>query len=167
MFTETTIQAESKAEFYHILETQLDHLLMDEPNDIANLSNMSSLLGLFLKDINWVGFYLWYEKENMLILGPFQGKPACIRIPSGKGVCGEAVAGKKTMLVDDVLAFPGHIACDPVSRSEIVIPILDGNHVIGVLDIDSPIPNRFDADDRMGLEKLVNVLKKHTVFSTR
>ncbi|WAH39235.1 GAF domain-containing protein [Alicyclobacillus dauci] len=158
------MEANNKKEFYRALHSQLEHLLEGEPNAIANLSNMSSLLGLYLKDINWVGFYLWSESDNQLILGPFQGKPACIRIPFGKGVCGAAARDRRTTVVEDVFAFPGHIACDPASRSEIVVPIVIEGRLIGVLDIDSPVQARFDAEDQAGLEELVSVLVRHTSF---
>jgi GAF domain-containing protein len=125
---------------------------------LPNLSNTSALLNMALNDINWVGFYL--IQENELLLGPFQGKPACIHIPIGKGVCGTAVSEGKTMLIPDVHAFPGHIACDSASRSEIVIPLRNGDCIVGVLDIDSPTPQRFDEADQEGLEKLVRILEK-------
>lgn len=138
---------------YEVVLEQLKALIEDEPDIIANLSNASALLNHFLDDINWVGFYLW--KENELVLGPFQGLPACIRIPYGKGVCGTAVAEKKTILVPNVNEFPGHIVCDANSKSEIVIPIISNGTVRGVLDIDSPIYNRFDEIDQYYLEKFV------------
>lgn len=144
---------------YEQLSKQLDALLEGENNLIANLSNASALLNTFLKEINWVGFYLMNEGE--LVLGPFQGLPACVRIPVGRGVCGTTVAKEKTMVVDDVHAFPGHIACDAASKSEIVIPLIKNGVVIGVLDIDSPVEARFTAEDKDGLEKFVDVLLKH------
>ena len=116
-------------------------------------------LNQFLDNINWVGFYLM--KEGELVLGPFQGLPACFRIPVGRGVCGTAVADKQTMVVEDVHAFPGHIACDAASNSEIVIPLIKNDEVIGVLDIDSPIKARFSEEDRKGLELFVTTLMKH------
>lgn len=146
-------------EQYHQLSKQLDALLEGENNLIANLSNASALLNTFLKDINWVGFYLMNEGE--LVLGPFQGLPACVRIPVGRGVCGTTVAKEQTMVVDDVHAFPGHIACDAASKSEIVIPLIKNGVVLGVLDIDSPIEARFTSEDKDGLEKFVDVLLKH------
>lgn len=115
---------------------QLHALLDGETDVIANLSNASALLNSFLTDVNWVGFYIW--KEEQLVLGPFQGLPACIRIPNGRGVCGTAIKERKTQLVPDVQAFPGHIACDSASRSEIVVPIIVQGKPFGVLDIDSP-----------------------------
>ncbi len=146
-------------EQYTSISKQLDALLAGEADQIANLSNAAALLNTFLTDINWVGFYLM--KDGELVLGPFQGLPACVRIPVGRGVCGTAVAEKKTMLVADVHAFPGHIACDAASNSEIVIPLQKDNEVIGVLDIDSPLKNRFSAEDQAGLEQFVAVLMKH------
>lgn len=146
-------------EQYNQLSKQLDALLEGENNLIANLSNASALLNTFLKEINWVGFYLMDEGE--LVLGPFQGLPACVRIPVGRGVCGTTVAKEQTMVVDDVHAFPGHIACDAASKSEIVIPLTKNGVVLGVLDIDSPIEARFTSEDKDGLEKFVDVLLKH------
>ena len=146
-------------EQYTMLAKQLDALLAGENDQIANLSNASALLNVFLSDINWVGFYLL--KDGELVLGPFQGLPACVRIPIGRGVCGTAVAEKTTMLVEDVHAFPGHIACDAASNSEIVIPLVKNDEVIGVLDIDSPIKNRFSEDDKLGLEQFVTTLMQH------
>lgn len=134
MFTQTDYSG-SSLEQYTMLSKQLQALLEGENNSIANLSNASALLNQFLERTNWVGFYLMEDGE--LVLGPFQGLPACVRIPVGKGVCGTAVSDKKTILVDDVQSFPGHIACDAASRSEIVIPLMKEDQVIGVLDIDS------------------------------
>ncbi|MBP3910100.1 MAG: GAF domain-containing protein [Niameybacter sp.] len=136
---------------------QLQALLEGEENPIAILSNASALLNECLEQINWVGFYLM--KKGELLLGPFQGKVACMHIAVGRGVCGTAVSENKTQLVKDVHAFPGHIACDSASRSEIVIPIRKGNEIMGVLDIDSPILSRFDEIDAMYLEKCVNVIE--------
>lgn len=158
MFTQTNYSG-SSIDQYTMLSKQLDALLEGEKNSIANLSNASALLNQFLERINWVGFYLMEEGE--LVLGPFQGLPACVRIPVGKGVCGTAVSDKKTMLVEDVQAFPGHIACDAASRSEIVVPLMKEDQVIGVLDIDSPELDRFTKDDQQGLELFANVLMKH------
>jgi L-methionine (R)-S-oxide reductase len=167
VFTVHPVNSASKPEFYEQVNSQLSHLISDERNELANLSNCAALLGGALSDINWVGFYLWYEAEQQLILGPFQGKPACIRIAPGRGVCGTAVEQQQTQVVEDVFAFPGHIACDPDSRSEIVIPIIQAGRVIGVLDIDSPSPNRFNAEDAKGLEKLVDILLGGTDFAIR
>lgn len=155
--------AGDKHTFYRELNTQLDHLIADEPDWLANLANAASLLDLHLENINWAGFYLW--REDQLILGPFMGKPACVRIPLGKGVCGTAAQRRETIVVPDVHAFPGHIACDAASRSEIVVPIVVENRLIGVLDIDSPITERFDETDRDYLEQFVAVLNKHIDWS--
>lgn len=146
-------------EKYNQLSTQLDALLTGEQNVVANLSNTSALLHQFFERINWVGFYLM--EDNELVLGPFQGLPACVRIPVGKGVCGTAVQQQASIIVPDVHNFPGHIACDAASRSEIVIPIMKDEQVLGVLDIDSPELNRFSETDRIGLEKVIQILVKH------
>lgn len=143
---------------YNLLTKQLQSLIEDEQNLIAILSNTSALLNDNLDQINWVGFYLIENEE--LILGPFQGHPACVHIAIGKGVCGTAVAEDKTQLVKDVHAFPGHIACDANSKSEIVIPIHVNDEIIGVLDIDAPITDRFTNEDKEGLEVIVKVLEK-------
>ena len=158
MFTQTDYSG-TRAGQYAMLGKQLDALLEGETNTIANLSNASALLNQFLDRINWVGFYLMDGSE--LVLGPFQGLPACVRIQIGRGVCGTAVSEKKTMLVEDVHAFPGHIACDAASRSEIVVPLIKNGEVIGVLDIDSPELSRFTQDDQAGLEKFAETLIKH------
>lgn len=147
---------EKKAKNYVLVNKQLVALIEDEPNQIANLSNASALLNQFLDQINWVGFYLVEGKE--LILGPFQGLPACVRIPFGKGVCGTSAAERKTLRIADVHQFPGHIACDAASESEIVIPLIKDGTIIGVLDIDSPVKNRFDEEDQHGLEEFVHTL---------
>lgn len=147
---------EKKAENYVLVKKQLIALIEDEPNQIANLSNASALLNQFLDQINWVGFYLVEGKE--LILGPFQGLPACVRIPFGKGVCGTSAAERKTLRIAEVHQFPGHIACDAASESEIVIPLIKDGTIIGVLDIDSPVKNRFDEEDQHGLEEFVHTL---------
>lgn len=143
---------------YHLLHAQLESLTKDVPHKVANLANASALLWEALSDINWAGFYM-LEGET-LILGPFQGKPACIEIPVGRGVCGTAVAENATQLVDDVHQFPGHIACDCASNSEIVVPLRRDGKVIGVLDIDSPVFARFSQADRDGLEKFAELLEK-------
>lgn len=147
----------SRLENYQLVKKQLKALLHDEKNQIANLSNASALLNQFLDRINWVGFYLM-DTNDELVLGPFQGLPACIRIPVGKGVCGAAAKTKETVRVEDVNQFPGHIACDPNSQSEIVIPLLKEGQLFGVLDIDSPETNRFDELDQEKLEEFVAVL---------
>lgn len=158
---EPTLYTEDRNKNYEMVLEQLRALIEGETDVIANLANASALLYQFLDEVNWVGFYLW--KENELVLGPFQGLPACIRIPNGKGVCGTAVTEKETILVENVHAFPGHIACDAKSQSEIVIPIIIDDHVFGVLDIDSPILNRFDTTDQTYLEKFVDILKRQLV----
>ncbi len=150
----------SKEENYALVIKQLSSLLEGETNRVANLSNASALLNQFLDRINWVGFYL-LEENGELVLGPFQGLPACVRIPLGKGVCGTAAKSKQTMRVPDVHQFPGHIACDAASRSEIVVPILKEGKVIGVLDIDSPELDRFDEIDEKMLEEFVKVLASY------
>ncbi|MDT8859376.1 GAF domain-containing protein [Alkalihalobacillus sp. MEB130] len=151
----------SLEEKYNIVTKQLDALLTGEEDFIANLANASALLTQFLHDVNWVGFYLL--KEEGLVLGPFQGLPACVRIPLGKGVCGTAVEKNTTMLVPDVHQFPGHIACDAASRSEIVIPIRHQDSIVAILDIDSPLPSRFTEEEQMYLEKFVAIIEKHIV----
>lgn len=158
MFTKLNYNGSTK-EQYDLLSKQLDALLEGENDSVANLSNASALLNQFLDQINWVGFYLM--KDGELVLGPFQGLPACVRIAVGRGVCGTAVSKKETIVVEDVHEFPGHIACDAASNSEIVIPIIKNGEVVGVLDIDSPIKNRFSENDRVGLEQFVAVLNKH------
>ncbi|MBS4215350.1 GAF domain-containing protein [Neobacillus rhizophilus] len=149
----------TREENYELVKKQLHALIHDEKNQIANLSNASALLNQFLDRINWVGFYLMEDGE--LVLGPFQGLPACVRIPVGKGVCGTAVRKGETLRVADVHQFPGHIACDAASQSEIVIPLVKGDQVIGVLDIDSPEKNRFDEMDQKKLEEFVAILNEH------
>ncbi|GAA0668833.1 GAF domain-containing protein [Sphingomonas insulae] len=150
------ISAGSKADLYRDLLSALDALTADEPDAIANMANASALIWQYLPDLNWAGFYRLVGGE--LVLGPFQGKAACIRIPIGKGVCGAAAATRETQLVDDVHAFPGHIACDAASRSELVVPIVRDGVVTGVLDLDSPAPARFDAEDATGCEALAALL---------
>lgn len=157
MFIVEKTTSEDKHAFYELMLMQLEALLEGEENPIAILSNASALLNECLEQINWVGFYLM--KKGELLLGPFQGKVACMHIAVGRGVCGTAVSENKTQLVKDVHAFPGHIACDSASRSEIVIPIRKGDEIMGVLDIDSPILSRFDEIDAMYLEKCVNVIE--------
>ena len=152
---------DSKDKGYTLVTKQLSALLEGEANVIANLSNASALLNQFLDRTNWVGFYLYEEESNELVLGPFQGLPACVRIPLGKGVCGTAASERKTRLVEDVHAFPGHIACDAASQSEIVVPIVKDDKLIGVLDIDSPEKARFDEEDQRHLERFVEELVRH------
>lgn len=158
MFTQINYEGPI-AEQYNTLAKQLDALLTGESDRIANLSNASALLNQFLPNINWVGFYVL--QGNELVLGPFQGLPACVRIPIGRGVCGTAVGKEETIVVKDVHDFPGHIACDAASQSEIVIPLIKEGQVIGVLDIDSPIANRFSKGDQEGLEQFVKTLLLH------
>jgi len=148
-----------KTERYAELAVSLEALLSGEPDPVANLANAAALVMDGLDDLNWAGFYLLRGGE--LVLGPFQGKPACVRIPVGKGVCGAAVERRASVLVEDVHAFPGHIACDANSRSELVIPLTRGGEILGVLDLDSPRPGRFDVEDQVGLEGLVTVLLRH------
>lgn len=149
------IPAGSKTELYAALAKQLQALLQGEHNVIANAANTAALLFHSLPELNWAGFYLLSDGE--LVLGPFQGKPACVRIALGRGVCGTAAAERKSIVVQDVHQFPGHIACDADSRSEVVIPIIHNGTLIGVLDLDSPQLSRFDDDDRAGLESVVEV----------
>ncbi|WP_100913443.1 GAF domain-containing protein [Pseudoalteromonas spongiae] len=149
----------NKESLYQSLNNQVVALIEDETNLIANLANVSALLNLSLEDINWVGFYLL--ENDTLVLGPFQGNPACVRIPVGKGVCGTAFAEKQTQRIDNVHDFEGHIACDAASNSEIVIPLIKDGNYIGVLDIDSPSLSRFDNDDQTGLERIMASLAEH------
>lgn len=149
----------NKSEQSALVIKQLKALVEGEEDIIANLSNASALLNQFLEDINWVGFYLL--KEDQLVLGPFQGLPACVRIPLGRGVCGTAAEKKETLRIADVHQFPGHIACDAASNSEIVVPLVSDGKVIGVLDIDSPSKNRFNEQDQAFLEEFVDVLMEH------
>lgn len=149
---------EVKETNYDLLQKQVASLIEDESNLIAILSNVSALLNDSLDQINWLGFYL--IENNELILGPFQGHPACVHIAIGKGVCGTAVETNESQLVEDVNAFPGHIACDANSKSEIVVPIHKDNQIIGVLDIDAPITNRFSDTDKIALEEIVKVLEQ-------
>ena len=143
---------------YSALIAQAESLIGGVPHTIANLANVSALIFTTMDDLNWAGFYLL--EDGKLILGPFQGRPACIEILWGKGVCGTAAAEDRTQLVPDVHLFPGHIACDSASRSEIVIPLHAGGKVIGVLDIDSPLNARFTEEDRQGLEQLASFLER-------
>ncbi len=150
------IASGAKGDLYRDLLGALDALTADENDAIANMANASALLMQYLPDLNWAGFYRMVGDE--LVLGPFQGKAACIRIAMGRGVCGTAAASRESQLVADVHAFPGHIACDADSRSELVVPLVVGERLIGVLDLDSPLPGRFDDADRAGCEALVAVL---------
>jgi L-methionine (R)-S-oxide reductase len=145
----------SKHDLYTSLAQQLAALLEGDTDAIANAANMSALINQLLPDLNWAGFY--FMRGGELVLGPFQGKVACVRIAVGRGVCGTAVERKASMVVPDVHAFPGHIACDSASRSELVVPLIKDGRVFGVLDLDSPHPNRFDDEDREGCERLVQI----------
>ena len=155
-----TIAAESKSELYRDLLAALDALTDGEPDAVANMANAAALVWQYLPDLNWAGFYRLVDddQDGELVLGPFQGKPACIRIPLGKGVCGTAAATRRTQLVADVHAFAGHIACDADSRSELVVPLISGDRLLGVLDLDSPLPARFDGEDAAGCEALAALL---------
>jgi len=154
-FTGKRYEFRDKAADYAQLAEELAALLAGERDLIANAANTAALIFDALPNINWTGFYLL--KDGELVVGPFQGKPACVRIALGKGVCGTAAATRRTIVVPDVAEFPGHIACDAASRSEIVIPLLKGAHLLGVLDLDSPLLNRFDAADQLGLERLAEI----------
>ena len=164
MFTASVDHSAPKSEMYRDLEASLRSLVEGESDAIANLANASALLFQALERINWCGFYL--VKDGELVLGPFQGKPACVRIALGKGVCGTAAARRETLVVPDVDAFPGHIACDAASRSEIVVPIVVQGELAGVLDVDAPEPARFDEEDRAGLERFVNALAPAVAWKT-
>lgn len=156
MHSPTKIETYDKPAFYVELATQMRSLLDGERDFIANAANFAALIFELVPDLNWTGFY-FLKEHGELVLGPFQGRVACVRIPSGKGVCGTAVAEGRTLRVPDVHAFPGHIACDSASRSELVIPLLQDGCMVGVLDLDSPIPERFDADDQAGFEALAEL----------
>jgi GAF domain-containing protein len=153
MFHFSTIDVADKTEFYAELAQQVQGLLHGEPDAIANAANTSALMFQMMPDLNWAGFYFLREGDQ-LVLGPFQGKPACIRIPLGQGVCGTAAARRASVLVEDVNAFAGHIACDAASRSELVVPLVKQDRLIGVIDLDSPHPGRFDAEDQAGIERI-------------
>jgi len=158
MFEVNTYSGDQQKD-YALLLKQLQALIGGETDEVTLLANASALLNQFLDRVNWVGFYIW--KENQLVLGPFQGLPACTRIPYGKGVCGTAIKEQKTILVPDVSKFPGHIVCDAASQSEIVIPIFKDQDVYGVLDIDSPVLNRFDETDQKYLGKYVTMIQQY------
>jgi GAF domain-containing protein len=155
MFTAAAIRADSKPAFYAELAEQARGLLHGERDRIANAANFAALVYHALPDLNWAGFYFYDGAE--LVVGPFQGQPACVRIPLGKGVCGTAATTRRAQVVRDVNAFDGHIACDSASRSEIVVPLFDGDKLIGVWDVDSPSLARFDDDDRAGMETLAGI----------
>ena len=154
MFTSQSLSGD-KPQQYAQLADQARALLHGEHDRIANAANLSALVYHALPDLNWVGFYFFDGTE--LVVGPFQGQPACVRIPLDKGVCGAAARTRTTQRIDDVHAFPGHIACDAASRSELVVPLADGDRLTGVFDIDSPKPSRFDADDQAGLEAIAAI----------
>ena len=154
MFTATALSG-SKPEQYAELAAQARALLSGESDRIANAANLSALVYHALPDLNWVGFYFFDGRE--LVVGPFQGQPACVRIPLDKGVCGAAASSRQTQRVADVDAFPGHIACDSASRSEVVVPLVHGDSLVGVFDIDSPRTSRFDEEDQRGMEALARV----------
>lgn len=154
-FEAKPIDAANKATFYAELAQQAVGLLHGEHDRIANAANFAALVWHALPTINWCGFYFFDGKE--LVVGPFQGKPACVRIALGRGVCGTAAATREIQLVEDVNAFPGHIACDSASRSEIVVPLVVGETLIGVWDVDSPVPGRFDEEDRQGMQQLCRI----------
>jgi L-methionine (R)-S-oxide reductase len=152
-----------KADVYRELNAQLAALFEDERDGLANAANLSALLYEALPDLNWAGFY--FLRGTELVLGPFQGKVACVRIALGRGVCGTAARDRKTLVVPDVHAFPGHIACDSASRSEIVVPLIHAEQLLGVLDLDSPVEARFDQDDADGLATAVELLLRHSDLS--
>ena len=158
MHASTFDRAAPKSELYRALADSLASLIADEPDPIANLANAAALIWEALPDINWSGFYLLRGGE--LVLGPFQGRPACVRIALGKGVCGAAALRRETIVVEDVNAFPGHIACDAASRSEIVVPLVAGGRLLGVLDVDAPRVARFDDEDRRGLEAVGGIVSR-------
>jgi L-methionine (R)-S-oxide reductase len=155
-YFEMTMQVTSKRELYDQLAAQLSSLLAGERDLVANAANFSSFIFHALPDLNWAGFY--FVKDGELVLGPFQGRPACVRIKIGQGVCGAGAAKCETVIVSNVHEFPGHIACDSASNSEIVVPLMKDGRMIGVLDIDSPKLSRFDLEDAAGLEQLVKIL---------
>ena len=156
MFQARAIPIDDKAAFYRELAQQLVGLLSGERDPIANAANTSALLFTSLPDLNWAGFY-FLRSADELVLGPFQGKPACVRIAVGRGVCGTAVERRQTVLVEDVHAFADHIVCDAASRSELVVPLIRDGQVLGVIDLDSPLLARFDLDDRHGIEAIAAI----------
>ena len=156
MFSAQAIDTADKAGFYRELAEQMGSMFAGESDATANAANCSALLFDQMPDLNWAGFY-FLRSPDELVVGPFQGKPACVRIKVGRGVCGTAVERKESILVEDVDAFPGHIACDSASRSELVVPLIKDGKVLGVIDLDSPIPARFDADDQVGIEAIAKL----------
>jgi GAF domain-containing protein len=159
MFEAKAIRVDDKAAFYRELAQQLRGLLSGERDAIANAANTAALLFTTLPDLNWAGFY-FLKSPNELVLGPFQGKPACVRIAVGRGVCGAAVQQRRPMLIDDVHAFADHIVCDAASRSELVVPLIRVDGILGVIDLDSPLPARFDRDDQRGIEAVAEIYVK-------
>lgn len=155
----TAGRALSKAALYAELAQELDALLAGESDPVANVANAAAAIYHALPDLNWAGFY--FLRGDELVLGPFQGRPACVRIPVGKGVCGTAALQRRSVLVPDVEAFPGHIACDSASRSELVVPLIVADALLGVLDLDSPVLGRFDETDRAGCEHLAGIIVRH------
>lgn len=156
MFAADRIEAKDKNRFFQELSKQLSALLDGEVDAIANAANTTALIFQQVPDLNWAGFY-FMKSPDQLVLGPFQGRPACVRISVGRGVCGTAAERRQTLRVTDVDTFPGHIACDAASRSELVVPLLSRERILGVLDLDSPHPGRFDAVDQAGLERLAAI----------
>lgn len=156
MYHFTPDPAQTKPELYRELAAAAQALIADEPDPVANMANLAALIWQFVPSLNWAGFYRVID--GGLVLGPFQGRPACIRIPFGQGVCGAAAASGATQLVADVHAFPGHIACDAASRSELVVPVRRGSEVVAVIDLDSPDLARFDAQDAAGIETLAALI---------
>jgi GAF domain-containing protein len=159
----TAVSAGDKPAFYAAMQAELRAIFAGEDDAIANMANCAAMLFWNLPRLNWAGFYLF--KKGELVLGPFQGKPACIRIALGRGVCGTAAAGKRTLVVPDVHCFPGHIACDAQSQSEIVVPLLAGDRLLGVMDLDSPDVRCFDAADAAGLEAVAKILVESSCYS--
>jgi L-methionine (R)-S-oxide reductase len=149
---------------YDLLERQVRELLSGESDFIANAANFASLVYHEIPDLNWAGFYFRNAVDGELVLGPFNGRPACTRLPTGRGVCGAAVTRRETVVVDDVHAFSDHIVCDAASRSEIVVPLLAGDQVVGVFDIDSPTPARFSAEDGAGITRMVRAFSDSVTF---
>lgn len=156
MFQAQAIESSGKGDFYRELAAQLGSLLEGESDAIANAANTAALLFQMMPDLNWAGFYFLRDGRE-LVLGPFQGLPACVRIPVGRGVCGTAVEQKRSVLVEDVHAFAGHIACDAASRSELVVPLIRDGQILGVLDLDSPVVGRFDGEDQAGIERIAAI----------
>jgi GAF domain-containing protein len=154
-----SVETSDKAALYRVLAAEIDALLSGEPDGTANAANAAAAIYHSLPALNWAGFY--FLRGDTLVLGPFQGRPACVRIRLGHGVCGTAAVQRRSVLVPDVAAFPGHIACDTASRSELVVPLLDGDRLLGVLDLDSPELARFDRDDQAGCEAIAAILGRH------